>query len=206
MSMTKQLRWSGIPSILGGLVLPFAFLLHPTGALDQLRRTPYTLVHILAGTALLLLLLGLFGAFAREGTEIKRVGLLGLLIACIGTVFEIGYLLVDGFVAPGLVSSVPAHLHAADVHTLLVGSLGPVGVTFPLFELCFVAGYLMVAFAILDAHVFPRWTGLWLFGGALLFGPLTLLPPFVADLGAALLGLGFIEIGYILFFKKGERA
>ena len=202
--MTKQLRWSGIPGMIGGVVLPFAFLLHPTVALDQIRSTPYTPVHVLAGAALALLLVGLLGMYARQGTGIKRLGVLGVLIACVGTVFEIGYLLVDGFIAPMLASSAPANLHATDVHVLLGRSIGPVAATFPLFELCFVVGYLMLALATLDARIFPRWTGYWLLAGALLFGPLTLLPPFVTDLGAALVGLGFIEMGYVLLFKTGD--
>jgi hypothetical protein len=54
-------------------------------------------------------------------------------------------------------------------------------------------------------RVFPRWTGYWLFCGALIFGPQTPLPPFVTEIGTTLLDLGFIEMVYFLLFKAGER-
>ncbi len=203
--MIKQLHWSGIPCIIGGIVFPFALLQHPIVALGQIHNTPYTLVHVLAGTALGLLLVGLFALYARSGTGMKPLGRFGVLIASIGTVFEIAYLLIDGFGAPTLALASPAPLQGVDAHAVLLKSLGPVGMMFLLFELCFVVGYLMLALAKLDAHVFPRWTGVWLLSGALLFGLQTLLPQFVVDLGAALLGLGFIEMGFVLFFKRRER-
>jgi hypothetical protein len=129
----------------------------------------------------------------------RSFGLFGVLIACLGTVLQGGYMLVDGFLAPIRASGVPA-TYAGDVHMAFLYSLGPVALVVPLIELCFLVGYLLLALQILRACLFPRWAGLLLVSGALLVSSQILLPPFAASLGAALLGLGFIEIGYVLLF------
>ena len=53
----------------------------------------------------------------------------------------------------------------------------------PFIELCFLAGYLLLALEILRARLFPRWVGLVLVSGALLVSSQILLPSFVASLG-----------------------
>ncbi len=200
--MTKHVRWSGILSIPGGIMFPFAFLLHLFRATD----TFYTPVHVLVGASMVLLLLGLPGLYFGQKARMRDVGLIGVLIACIGTIMQVGYFLVDGFLAPRTALFEPSSLYAVDVHLGPLGIVGQVAIVVLLCELCFAVGYLMFAMETLRAHVFPFWAGLVLLSGALLFGAQILLPPFVAELGAALFGLGFIEMGYVLFFEGGERA
>jgi hypothetical protein len=198
--VTKHIHWSGNLSSLGGIVFPFAFLLHP------LRATDTFILRCMSWPVLLLL--GLPGLYLGQKARMRDVGLIDVLIVCIGTIMQVGYLFVDGFLAPRIASSAPSPWYAVDVHMGLLGSGGQVAIVVVvlLFELCFVVGYLMFAMETLRAHVFPRWAGLVLLSGALLFGAQILLPPFVAELGVALFGLGFIEMGYVLFFKGGERA
>lgn len=191
--MALYLRWGSIASMIGGVVFPFAFLSHPAHATNP----SYTLVHILMSSALGLLLLGLPGLYNQQKARMGSLGLTGILIACLGTLLQVGYVLVDGFLAPTRAPTVPA-IYAADVHMALLYSLGSVAIVVPLIELCFLVGYLLLALQILRARLFPRWAGLLLVSGALLVSSQILLPPFAASLGAALLGLGFIELGYVL--------
>ena len=95
------------------------------------------------------------------------------------------------------------HLQA-DVHLLFLRSVGPLAPLVLVSEFVFVGGYLLFGQQIMRAEVFPRWVGLLLMSGAVLFGTQILLPMFVADLGAALLGLAFLEIGYVLLSKVGN--
>jgi prepilin signal peptidase PulO-like enzyme (type II secretory pathway) len=74
---------------------------------------------------------------------------------------------------------------------LLFQHIGLLAVALPLIEACFAVGAIIMALIILQTQVFPRWTGIRLLSGGMLFGLQMLLPPFVADLSVALLGLGF---------------
>jgi hypothetical protein len=201
MSMTTPRRWSGIASMIGSPVFPFALLLHPTRAIG----TSSTLVHVLVSAALVLLLLGLPGFYLGQKTWMKNLGLIGVLIAGIGTLLQVGYVLVDGFLAPAAAPSASSSvLGTADVHLLFLSSVGPLALLVLLIEFWFVVGSLLFAVETVQAHVFPRWAGL-LLSGAVLFGTQILLPSFVTDLGAALLGLAFPEMGYVLMFQAGNE-
>ena len=203
MKMTIQLRWSSLASMIGGLVFPFALLLHPTHA----TNTFYTPIHILIGVTLVLLLLGLPAVYVGQKTRRRNDGLLiGVLLASIGTALQVSYVLVDGFLAPAMTSSFPSStLSPADVHLLFLRSVGPLALLVLVSEFVFVGGYLLLGQQTMRAEMFPRWVGLLLISGAVLFGTQILLPMFVAELGAALLGVAFLEIGYAHLFQAGNE-
>jgi hypothetical protein len=204
--MRFAFRWSGLTSLVGGLVLPFAFLMHPTRIAVQADNSIYTGIHVLAAAALVLLLITLFHLYTAQTGGSSSLRSLGWLLACSGSILEIGFLLVDGFVTPVLASTAPLSLRLVEGHLLLFQNIGLLAVVLPLIEACFAVGAIIIALMILQTQIFPRWTGVWLLGGGLLFGLQMVLPPFVADLSVALLGLGFLEIGYHLVKSSKNHA
>lgn len=177
--MIQRLRWSGVASILGGLTFPFSFLVHPARNEGSIHGTSYAAIHMMAGVSLLLLLVGLLGISATQAKMTQVLGRIGFLFAFIATILEMVYVILDGFMNP-----------------MSVTSMSFVGVFFTV-------GYMIFAVVTLSAHVFPRWGAVFLLVGALLFSPQTVVPSFAESLGAAMLGLGFIELGYrLLFFYR----
>jgi hypothetical protein len=166
----------------------------------QTSNPIYTGVHVLAAVAFVLLLITLLHLYTSQITAGGSASLrrLGWLLACSGSILEIGFLLVDGFVTPVLASTAPLSPRLLEGHLLLFQHCGLLAVGLPLIEGCFAVGAIIIALMILQTQIFPRWTGGWLLGGGMLFGLQMVLPPFVADLSVALLGLGFLEIGYHL--------
>ncbi len=177
--MTQRLRWSGGASILGGLAFPFYLLLHPAQNEGSIQSASYAVIHMIAGVSLLLLLVGLLGISAAQAKMTQIVGRIGFLFAFIATILEIVYVVLDGF-------------------------MNPISVTFMSFiGVFFTVAYMVFAVVTFSAHVFPRWGAVFLLTGALLFSPQTMVPSFVESLGGAMLGVGFIEMGYrLLFFYR----
>jgi hypothetical protein len=204
--MKFPFRWNGLTSMVGGLVLPFAFLVHPTQIAVQAHNPIYTGIHVLAAAALVLLLITLFHLYASQPGGSSSLRRLGWLLTCSGSILEISFLLVDGFVTPVLASTAPPSPRVLEGHLLLFQNIGLLTVVLPLIEACFAVGAIVMALMILQTQIFPRWTGVWLLGGGMLFGLQMVLPPFVTDLSVALLGLGFLEIGYHLVKSRKNHA
>lgn len=186
-------RWSGFP---------LRFIATPN-ICDEYVLYPGA---YLIGTALFLLLLGLPGSYPGQKTRMKNMELISVSIASIGTVLQVGYVLVDGFLSPAAAASAPSSVvSTTDVHVLFLRSIGPLALLILVSEFLFVGGYLLFGVQIVHTHTFPQWAGLLLLSGAVLFGTQILLPMFVADPGAALFGLAFLEIGYAFLSKSKER-
>jgi hypothetical protein len=118
--MRFAFRWSGLTSMVSGLILPFAFLMHPKSIVVQADKPIYTGIHVLAAVAFVLLLITLFHLYMSQTTggssSLRRLG--GLLV-CSGSILEIGFLLVDGFVTPVLASTAPLSPRLLEGHLLL---------------------------------------------------------------------------------------
>ena len=174
--MTQCLRWSGVASILGGLTFPFYLLLHPTQNEGGMHSASYAAIQVLASISLLLLLVGLLGIYAVQAKMTQTLGRISFLFTFLATILEMVYVVLDGFMNP-----------------LSITSMSFIGVIFTL-------GYMIFAVVTFSAHVFPRWGAVFLLAGALLFSPQTMVPSCVESLGGAMLGVGFIEMGYRLLF------
>lgn len=66
MSTTKLLRWSGLASIVAGVLFALATLLHPPSEdVPAILSTAWIPAHAIGWVANLLLLLGLIGLYGR---------------------------------------------------------------------------------------------------------------------------------------------
>ena len=140
----------------------------------------------LALAAMFVLLLALTGLFSRQVHAMGRLGLLGYVLASLGTVLIAGDWWYEGFIGPVLREQAPELLATAISGTILIGA----AITFGTFA----AGWTIFGLATVRAGVFPRGAAvLMVVGGAL--GILALISPFQIPLALAVgwMGLSLVR-------------
>ena len=134
--------------------------------------------------AFFVLLLGLVGLYAHQSEAAGRLGLVGFLLAFLGTMLIAGDLWFEGFAFPYLMEVAPRALEEGNPGgTLIAGA----AVSF----LTFNTGWLLFGIASFRARVFPRVATIVLVVGALICYPSPLYPPKLVVLAAAVGWMGF---------------
>ena len=181
MSSSDLMRWGGLAALVGGVLFVVAELLGlPTINIESFSETATTTSFAIQTTTFLLgvvlMLLGLVGLYARQSEAAGALGLIGFLVAFLGTVLIGGFMWASVFIAPALATEVPEVVDA-----------GPPPGLLPTF-IIFAVGWLLFGIATLRGRVFPRAAAILLIVGAVV----TILPlPFttlVFDVAVAWLG------------------
>jgi hypothetical protein len=177
MSGTTLIRWSGLAAILSGVLLAASTLLAYAGS-DT--ASPSLLSSWLFFASYTLLLFGLNGILAFQVREAGVVGLLGYVLAVIGTAAFIG-----------------DHFGPADAIAQALGALG--GITWGL-------GFILLAIASWRANMLPRWAAALLLVGVVLFEAGFGFNPALFSaviLGSVIFGLGLVGAGSGLWSAQG---
>ena len=138
--------------------------------------------------AMYALLIALGGLYATQATAAGRLGLIGYLVAALGTLLIAGDWWYEAFVGPQIAALAPELLKTAPSGSILIGAAISVG--------SFALGWVIIGIATYRAHVFPRGAAiLTVIGGVA--GILALSAPFqiplalaVGWMGTSLLGAG----------------
>ena len=168
MSPSNLVRCSGLALMLAGVLLVVADLLSPThlffpvgfqsfseptiGTSASLYYALQSKINLLAAV---LLLGGLVGLYARQAEAAGLLGLVGFLVAFLGTALLVGILWTNAFVVPSL---------AVEAPTLLGG--GPPVAFYPSL-VAFALGWVIFGIATLRAGRYPRTGTILLIIGAL---------------------------------------
>ena len=171
---TLLFRISGLLLLLGGLLMAVTNFHLPMSSVAA------ALINLLGGV---LLLLGLPALYVRQASQVRWIGLVGLILIWLDT-------LIFPVLQGGLGSLLPA-LTPPDF-LYIIGPLTIIGtLLFGIMTMC--------------ARVFPRWLGLCLFVGYLLavLGALFLekSAPFIGLLGIVLYWLSLSAFGVVLFSR-----
>jgi hypothetical protein len=143
-------------AVINGVVRVFAFFLH---------------------------LLGLVGLYAHQSEAAGRLGLVGFLLAFLGTMLLAGDLWFEAFAFPYLMEVAPKALEGGTPGgTFIAGA----GVSF----LTFNTGWLVFGIASFRARVFPRVATIVLVAGALICYPSPVYPPKLVVLPVAVEWMG----------------
>ncbi len=171
-SSSELVRWGGLAAMGAGALYILAefmdlynFVLAGGGEQlsDVMATAPYAVEALLLLLGDVLLLFGLFGLYVRQSEAAGTLGLVGFLVAFLGTALTVGVDWDEVFVVPILADAAPELLDAGP----------PLGII--LSFLTFLVGWLMFGVAALRARVYPRWAALLLIVGAVLAGvPLSL--------------------------------
>ena len=172
MSFSNLLRWSGPAAMVGGALFVISELLdlyNFSGAVDDenfsevAATAPWVAEALLNLLGTVLLLFGLFGLYTRQSEAAAHLGLVGFLVAFLGTALVAGVSWGDVFVVPILVDAAPEVLDAGPP----LGIILSFGV--------FTVGWVLFGLATLRARVYPRVAAVLLMVGAVLaFFPLPL--------------------------------
>src|SRR5690606_19153632 len=128
MSERRLVRWSGVSVALGGLLIAAYMLVHPwaerTGAVAT--TTQWVVSHGLHFVGALLLLFGLTGLYLRQRERAGWAGLVGFLLAFLGTALFVGTGLSSAFLWPAIAFEAPTFV-ATDggmfTHPLALGPI-----------------------------------------------------------------------------------
>jgi hypothetical protein len=214
MSTANLIRWSGLIAILGGVLFPLAAIIHPNGEdLAAVQMPSYVPAHLLGWVSVTLMHLGLIGLYVRQVEKAGWLGLVGFVLAFVGGVFAAGIQYMVATVIPVIAAQAPALFDQATT---------PPAFAPPLLVVGFVLGHILFGLATMRAGVLPRWSGLLVIIGVVLFflGEVSFLgqrlraPALqqVFDLirrlrviilfGDAAFGLGLTWMGYALWSEK----
>ncbi len=190
MSSLGLARGGGLAAMVAGVLLLVAELLELLPAFDDYPFSELALTDLftfqvtLYLLGLILLSVGLVGLYAHQSDRAGLLGLVGFLVAFIGTVFFTGFFWANLFVAPALAVGAPEFLDQ--------------GGRFPGFRLSlfiYAVGWLLFGLASLKARAYPRAPVIALIIGAAL-----------DLLGAPLSGLvidaAFVWLGFSLFSRR----
>jgi hypothetical protein len=203
-SLAVLLRWSGLALVAGALLMAVATALHPS------RETPATILaaegrlvaaHVLFTLSYLLVLLGLPGLYGAASVSMGRLGLVGFLLAFLGTML-IAVSGSFGFLAPVLAAESPETIDAINRY---VPEVALNGVAFA----GFVAGFVIFGVAMARTARFPRPFGVLVATGAptqvVGFALAQLVSPALwslAVLGSLALGAGLAWPGYRIWQRS----
>lgn len=167
MSSSSLFRWSGLATILGGVLLPTSWILRFVFGVQRPVSGTFEFV------ATILLVFGFMGLYGFQTKETGVLGFLGFLLVIIHKCSALGECWLQNGGEP---------TGAAVV-------LGPlVGVTMLL-------GFILLGIGSWQANKLPRWTAaLWVIGGALIV-PGFVVQPMLVVVGGLIQGTGFVGAG-----------
>ena len=191
MSSSQLIRWSGLAAITAGVSLVIAellsLLLFGYDFSNTATTDTYTFYSVWIMIAGLLLPLGLVGLYARQLETSGLLGLVGFVVAFIGTVLVAGFFWTSAFIAPLLAVEAP--------ELLMVRALPGFFRSFIVFGF----GWLLFGIATLRAGIYPRAAAVLLMVGAVL----VVIPwPLTSIVLDAAVGW----MGYVLFKGRGASA
>jgi len=196
----KVLRFGGFASILSGVFLIAFALLHPARDVAYATEPFWVWEHQLGVIAFTLMPFGLMGIYARQLEESEWLGLAGFGTSLAGTVLYMGGIFMDTYLFPTLAAENPdivAGVLTAQISGPLLFGLGGA-------SMLFVGGLMLFGFATYQADVLPRYAGVLLALGALVFGPGSAIPKTAQVLGAVILGVAFVWLGWAIWNPASE--
>ena len=167
MSSSNLFRWSGLATILGGVLLPTSWILRFVVGVQRPVSGTFEFV------ATILLVFGFMGVYGVQIEETGVLGFLGFLLVIIHNCSALGECWLQNGGEPTGAAAV----------------LGPlVGVTMLL-------GFILLGIGSWKANKLPRWTAaLWVIGGVLIV-PGFLVQPMLVVIGGVIQGTGFVGAG-----------
>ena len=213
MSTNKLIRFSGIAAMLCGLATAVFWFVHPSAAdpramhdaafFAAVQNQSFAVVFLLFVALILASLLALVGYYVRLFATAGMLGLIGFLLAFVGTAMFVASGVFQCAVAPALAHS-PATRQLLEPDGVLLGGL--LGLLFAGTGCTFALGYLLFGICILRTRVFPGGAAVLLMLGAPVLGLSPLMPLWARVLGCLCWGAGNLWLGYVQLAAGDDRA
>jgi len=170
MSSSNLFRWSGLATILGGVLLPTSWILRFVVGVQR----PFS--GTVEFVATILLVFGFMGVYCFQNEETGVLGFLGFLLITISNCIALGECWLQNGEPTGV--------------AVVLGPL--VGITMLL-------GFISLGIGSWKANKLPRWTAvLWVIGGALIV-PGFVIQEILVVVGGVIQGAGFVGAGIKLW-------
>jgi hypothetical protein len=185
MALSPISRSAGMLSMIAAVLIMLSQVMRLVGGRllgpDWATTPVYTLIYTLALLGMGTLLLALTAIYTREFAALGRLGLIGYLIAFLGTVMVAGDWWFEAYAIPKIASEAPEVLGLPPSGSALIGVIATVGL--------YTVGWILLGVAALRARTFPRAAALLLLVGGLA-GPLALSTPYQVPLAIAIGWIG----------------
>jgi hypothetical protein len=201
MMPAQVLRWGATAAIAGGILFPVGIALHPLRHGEAVVASAYSAIHLLIGLGLFLVLFGVVSIYVHIGDRLGRIGRYGFAFAFAGNVWTYGLIVTEGFLWPAVGQYDMAAVHNFDHGSLLF--IFFVGLAL------FGIGYAMLGGAVARLPWGPRWAGVSVAFGSLIYvfgafslpalGAESVVVTVVETAGAVPFGLGFVRLGVLLW-------
>lgn len=196
MSSSTLIRYGGLAALSGGTLFIIAdslslLLIGHDDYTESATTGTFVAQQMLFLSGTMLLLGGLVGLYARQSEAAGRLGLVGFLVAFVGTALLVGLFFTQTFLVPYLASEFPEVLDAGEQGLVAVGF----GMTF----LVFPVGWLLFGIATLRARVYSHAATILLIIGAII----TFVP---VPLATIVLGAAVAWLGLSLLTARGAPA
>jgi hypothetical protein len=179
-------RWVGTVSMIAAGLIIVSQSVHLALGLAMGSQSADSVLHsvkyVLALLAMFALLLALTGLYLRQAGAAGKVGLIGYLIASLGTVLVAGDWWFESFIAPQLAAVAPEVMTGAIAGSMIVGAAATFGL--------FAAGWTLFGIATFRARVYPRPAAVLLIIGGVV-GLLALQTPYQVPLAIAVGWIGY---------------
>jgi len=197
---SRFIRISGILLLVSGLLVAISWSFHPLSPDHHaMQSTRWLIVHGLAGIGLVLSVPGLMGLYSQLADKGGVLGLIGFILTVIGAALLAGMILFIEVATLPLIATLP------DAEELLNTMPPAFMAVFAMTILTFILGFILLGIVTLRSTILPRPASLLLLIGAPLFAaPVPPAPVIVNTIGAVLLGMGYVWLGYVLWSNTSK--
>jgi len=186
MTLQSIARWVGPVSMIAAALIVVSQGMHLALGLamgaQPADNVLHTVKYVLALLAMVALLLALTGLYLRQAGAAGKLGLIGYLVAFLGTVLVAGDWWFESFIAPQIAAVAPQVMSGAITGSLLVGGVATFGL--------FAVGWIVFGIATFRANVYPRPAAVLLVIGGMV-GLLALSTPYQVPLAIAVGWIGY---------------
>jgi hypothetical protein len=207
----KLIRWSGLATVLAGIIFAVIQPIHPLEVVAAVNTSAWTIITAAKTGMCLLFLLGITGIYARQVNKAGWLGLAGFLVLGLSWALQMAFVFTEAFVLPLLATSAPqfvdavlgnlARGQASDVNLGALPMIYQFGV-----GIAYMLGGLLFGIATLRAGILPRWAAALLTVTAALTPLAALLPHNIQRLAAMPMGLALAVLGYALWSERRAQA
>ena len=209
MQTNNLIRWSGLSFLIGGVLYAINGFFHLNNNDPQVTFSPVWLsIQIIITIFYALDILGLLGLHSYQRDKAGLLGLIGIVLAIIGSTLTFISSIGFAFVIP----TVTAQLATPQSPTELISSTGPlawIGTLVLAWIFAFIPGHILIGISVIRAGILPRWSGILIFIAMILvfIGAASAQLFWLRNIGGVLSGAGLAWLGYFLFSdqKAGYR-